>query len=274
MPEQKDLIPIQYEMPILVDIDLGELPPDEELVGPSPSKKFIESVKRFGVIKPIVIQRYDELLAVGYKVHDGRNRIKASRILGLKTIPAFIYEASCEISTIGLDLNELNRDNPISDYETIAGLVEKGYTIDQVVKSTSLSKMTIEKRLLLKYLPDDLKEGVAAGVVAVSTAERLAKWPAERQERAIYRFRLTGKLTGSDLDGLMSVEKAHAVQALPDNMFGFSEDDPRQMAVVVAKMDGKNSAYKIPLEWVLNILVQVPPVDGAETEMLEKLLAL
>lgn len=82
--EQLPLIPaVPPTLGAIEDIPLDRLPPDESLDGPPPSPQLVESIRRWGVLEPVLVRavggalRYDDpTLLVS-----GRRRIKAVRLL-------------------------------------------------------------------------------------------------------------------------------------------------------------------------------------------------
>ncbi len=84
---QLKLLPDKPVAPKFAYVSLSELP--QILPGSYPDKAFIQSVEKFGVLQPIGLIESDQ----GYLVAFGRQRILATRKLGLISIPAQIYPA-------------------------------------------------------------------------------------------------------------------------------------------------------------------------------------
>ena len=59
------------------------------------NKKVIDSVKKYGVILPIIVEETSE----GLKVVDGAKRLAALKSLGVKTVKAVVIEDGMAIST-------------------------------------------------------------------------------------------------------------------------------------------------------------------------------
>src|SRR4029434_5271358 len=71
------------------DVPLAEFPPNDELMGPAPDRALVDSVRDFGVLDPVLLERHESLRRP-YVVRDGRRRIKAARLAGLTSVPAVV----------------------------------------------------------------------------------------------------------------------------------------------------------------------------------------
>lgn len=107
--EQLPLIPVQPpKLGNMEPVSLDRLPPDEALLGPPPSAALVESIRRWGVLTPVLVR------AVGGQLQyynpdtlvSGRRRIKALRALHAEAHAAMLKAAKASKLPTGSDLNQ------------------------------------------------------------------------------------------------------------------------------------------------------------------------
>lgn len=162
-------------------LSLAELPGD--LPGPEPDRELIESIKRLGLLQPIVV-------AVGatsgaFKVVDGRRRVKAARQAGLTEIPARVYgrDSLLLTSVMTLVANQQRRPNAVAELDAILTLSRAGVDEATIREATGLPVGTIRRRLKLARLNDRLVEGMRVGKISLAVGERVATMPQTAQAR-------------------------------------------------------------------------------------------
>lgn len=142
-----------------MDIDL--IQPDMEqprkFFDPEALQDLANSIKEKGVIQPIIIRRDEE--ANSFILVAGERRWRASKIAGLKEIPAILktQDNALEISLI----ENLQRENlnPIDEAEALARMLKNHhYTQDKLSKVLGKARTTITEMLTLNRLPDEIKE--------------------------------------------------------------------------------------------------------------------
>jgi ParB/RepB/Spo0J family partition protein len=205
--EQKTLlerVPVKIPKPHNEEIDLDALP--KTLPGPDPSAEFVESVKRDGVIEPIVLLRADKKV----KVLTGRRRIKAARAAGLAKIPARVFDLGDEDSAAFqhihiLLLNGMRSDNPITDLEAIESLLLMGAEDKEIAAATGLSVQTIRRRLRLGALHKVLRDALRKGKITIAAAEKAARLPYPTQETLAKTYDFDGALPVSVVEEALTV---------------------------------------------------------------------
>lgn len=194
-------------------ISLDELPPDEELVG-TPTAEFVESVRRYGVLQPIVIwDRGDS-----YGVAAGRRRVKAARQVGLERVPAVVVDGA-DPATIALIENRQRTRNPLSDLEAVKGLIERGATMNDICAATGLTKQEADALLRFDNLRPELQQGVREGKIAVSVAREAAKRNSRDQAKLVAKMEARGKLHASDIHEVRTATREQALATIPAAVF-------------------------------------------------------
>jgi len=236
---------------------LQDLP--EDMPGPEPTAEFVDSVRRFGVVFPIVLIEKGPLL---FEIVDGRRRVKAARKAELRDVQARVYEDDGLLSmdaVLTISLNRLRSDNPAAELEAIEALWKKGASMQQIRKATGLPQATIEKRLQLQNLKGPFRAALADGKIAVSVAEALAKLPGPAQVRLMRKFKKDGRVTMSDVKVEKSARAVNEMEQLPASVFGSAATPWRDTVIARLKEtlklipeqeDGARSRLAELIDWL------------------------
>ena len=219
------------------DIDLSNLPSDEELEGPLPDKEFLDSVNNFGVIYPVILCNTDDEIVV----IDGRRRIKAARRLQHETIPAIEYYGldPTDRSAWAIILNEQRSDNIISEYLYYSQLVKEG-DWDEIRKDYGFNKAHVDKVLTLGNIKrlDLFKKAYETGNVSKSTLYSVAKLSEKRQKEAAELLIVNGKLTGKDIKDVKQTQLKEAVSTMPSFDIAVPVGEPLPAGELFAVISG------------------------------------
>lgn len=157
--------------------DLQRLRVDQEKL-----KQLIKSIKRVGLISPIVVQKVGKryILVAGYR------RYLAIKELGWKSVDAKVLLREKDfVDEITLDENFIREDiNPIEEAIWLKNVQRKeGLTGVQMAQKIGKSRSFVKERLLLLDMDDVLIEAVAGGEMGIRMAREIsaAKDATERQ---------------------------------------------------------------------------------------------
>ena len=123
------------------------------------------SIKEHGVICPILVK----VTAGGtYRVVAGERRLRASRLIGLETIPAIIdSEDADENNTLAKQLVENLQREDLSAIEralAVGQLRDRyGWSVREIAKKLGASKSLVQRSLDVLGLPEDLREALQLG---------------------------------------------------------------------------------------------------------------
>jgi ParB family chromosome partitioning protein len=173
---------------------------DEELA------ELVISIREIGVLQPIVVRPLVGAVAGGpqYELIMGERRLRATKELGLDSIPAVIKNTADENMLRDALLENLHRANlnaleEASAYQQL--LSDFGITQDQLAMRIGRSRPQITNTIRLLKLPASVQQKVAAGVLSAGHARAiLAAGDAGAMER------LSNKIVNEDL----SVRQAEA----------------------------------------------------------------
>lgn len=132
-----------------------------------------ESIKEHGVLQPIILKTVDN----GYEIVAGERRWRASRMAGLKEIPAVVKDLEddqlVQISLIeNLQREDLNQIEEALAYNSL--IEEYGYTQEKVSKVVGKSRSHIANIIRLLALPEDIKHQIAKDEISGGHGRALA----------------------------------------------------------------------------------------------------
>ncbi len=130
------------------------------------------SVKEHGILQPIVVTQK----GAGYELIAGERRLRATKLAGLKTIPAIVRSFS-EQQKLELALIEnLQRENlnPIETATSYRKLIDQfSLTNEQVAKRVGKNPSTVSNTMRLLNLPLEVKRAVATGKISEGHARAI-----------------------------------------------------------------------------------------------------
>jgi len=153
-----------------------------------PPKSLVESVKKHGVIEPIVVRPQGD----GYAVLDGRKRYWAAVEAGLEEIPVRVVESGKREERLEkiLTAQLLKTENPIEEARIIKELQNRGKSLEEIARLTGKTKGFLSKRLALLSLIPPLFKMLAKGQISPSLGYRIGRHP-EKEQWSFYRWAKT-----------------------------------------------------------------------------------
>ncbi len=190
-PEEEQM----KENDILKNLKITEVEPNRN----QPRKKFdqealeelAQSIKEYGLIQPIVVTQKDGY----YSIIAGERRWRASKIAGLKEIPAIIREDNEKInSEISLIENMQREDlNPVEKAMGIKTLMDNyGMSQEEVAKKLGKGRSTVanwvrvlnlEPRVLEMAKEGKISEGYCKALLAITDPEKQYQTAIQMLER-------------------------------------------------------------------------------------------
>lgn len=137
-------------------------------------QELTESIKEHGVFQPIIVKRSIK----GYEIIAGERRVRASKMAGLRTVPAIVRNLDDgQMMEIAL-LENLQRENLSAIEEAIAykTMIEKlNLTQEELSVKVGKSRSHITNILGLLRLPKEIQEMVASNLLTMGHARALSK---------------------------------------------------------------------------------------------------
>jgi ParB family chromosome partitioning protein len=136
-------------------------------------QELADSIAQYGVIQPITVRKLDTGL---YQIIAGERRWRASRMAGLKEIPARVVDADDQRTAELALVENLQREdlNPIEEAAGFRSLIEEyGLTQNEAAKSVGKSRPAVANSLRLLSLSPKVTELVRDGRVSAGHARAL-----------------------------------------------------------------------------------------------------
>ncbi|PKL78573.1 MAG: hypothetical protein CVV25_11135 [Ignavibacteriae bacterium HGW-Ignavibacteriae-4] len=136
-------------------------------------EELAESIKTHGLIQPISVRRVDE----HFELISGERRFRASKLIGLKEIPAYIKENVDDEQMLQFAIIEnLQREdlNPIEIAISYKRLIDEfKLTQEEVAKQVGKNRSTITNNLRLLNLPDVVQKSLSQNEISGGHARTL-----------------------------------------------------------------------------------------------------
>ena len=139
-------------------------------------KELGQSISENGIIQPLIVSK---TAADSYELVAGERRLRASKLIGLKTVPVVVQDVDSDDSLLELALIEnIQRTdlNALEEAEAYKKLIDRfGYTQDETAKRVGKKRSTITNTLRLLLLPDFIKNDILSGVLTEGHARSLLR---------------------------------------------------------------------------------------------------
>ena len=161
----------------VVDLDINLLQANplqpRGLISPESINDLSESIKEHGILEPLVVAK----TPAGYQIIAGERRWRASKLLGLKTVPVIIKETTPQGMLEMAIVENVQREdlNPIDRAQAFTRLMEEfGLSNKDISQRIGKSPSFISNSLKLLSLPDALKDGLLSNLITEGHARALA----------------------------------------------------------------------------------------------------
>ncbi len=152
-----------------------------------------DSIKQNGVLQPILVRKKGDK----YEIVAGERRYQASKLAGLKEIPAIIRDIDdAEVFQLALIENLQRSDlTPIEEARGYRQLLDtKGLTQEGLAKILSKSRSAIANTLRLMDLPQEVQDMMEEGQITAGHARAILAVPTEEG-----RIKLAQKVVAENL---------------------------------------------------------------------------
>lgn len=152
-----------------------------------------DSIKQNGVLQPILVRKKGDM----YEIVAGERRYQASKLAGLKEIPAIVRDIDdAEVFQLALIENLQRSDlTPIEQARGYRQLLDtKGLTQEGLAKILSKSRSAIANTLRLMDLPQEVQDMMEEGQITAGHARAILAVPTEEG-----RIKLAQKVVAENL---------------------------------------------------------------------------
>lgn len=150
-------------------------------------KELAESIKLHDIIQPITVTK---LTSGKFRLISGERRWRASKMAGLKDIPAYIRQANdaelLELALLeNLQREDLNAMEVALSYKRM--MEELNYTQEQVAERMGKDRSTVANFIRLLKLPPDIQLAVRSGELSMGHARALINVDTVDKQLFIYK---------------------------------------------------------------------------------------
>ncbi len=209
------------EIPIN-EIDPNPFQPREKFADES-LEELALSIKTHGVLEPIILRAKGKR----YEIIAGERRYKASKLAGLKTIPAIIKNYN-DLKTMEIALVEnLQREdlNPLEQAKTFMKLIKEfKLTQEEVARRTGKSRSAITNTIRLLNLPEEIQALILEEKITQGHARALLSLDDKKLQKKIAKKIVEEGLSVREVETLVREkirEKKEGKPLKPNQMKGF-----------------------------------------------------
>ena len=190
---------------IEIDIDSIEINPfqprtnfNEETL-----RELGSSIKELGVIQPITVRKLE---FNNYQLISGERRMRASKLIGLTTIPAYIRLANDNESLVMALVENIQRHDldPIEVALSYQRLIDEiQLTQEQMSEKVGKKRSTITNYLRLLKLDPIIQTGIRDGFISMGHGRTIINIEDQEQQTAIYQKIVSQNLSVRETEALV-----------------------------------------------------------------------
>ena len=161
-------------------------------------QELVQSVKRHGVLQPVVVRRAGER----YELIVGERRWRASRAAGRETVPAVVSDVDDrDCLELAIVENVQRQDlNPIELAQAYRALSENGATQEEIGTRVGLERSSVANHLRLLELSSEIQTDVEAGRLSMGHAKALLQERDPERRQQLRDQIVEGKLSVRDAE--------------------------------------------------------------------------
>lgn len=247
--------PSEGESNAIIELPLNKIIPNKN----QPRSRFdeeslaelAESIKEFGVIQPIVVRKLDD--EEKYEIVTGERRYRATKKIGINTIPSIVVTGVNDTSSLEMALIEnIHRDNlsPMEKAHTFKQLIEEfKITHEQLSKRVSKSRTSITNSLRLLSLPIEVQKLINDGKISEGHARSILAIDGDKERIKIANLVVENDLSVRDVERMIGrrrrpaagrkVKKVLQLSKLPEISQKLSEYLNVPVNITMGKKKGK-----------------------------------
>lgn len=189
-----------------------------------------DSIKMYGILQPLVVTRKEVIkpdggLTTEYELIAGERRLRASKLAGLREVPALIRakedddRAKLELAII----ENLQREDisPVDKARAFKQLAEKfSMTHNEIAKKVGKSREYISNSIRVLGLPEEMLDAMSQGKITEGHSRPLLMLSDRPEEQhVLFKDIMLRKLTVRDAEKIsrkIAVDKVRKTNLLPD----------------------------------------------------------
>lgn len=183
-------------------------------------EELANSIRVYGVMQPVTVRLINGSF---YELVAGERRLRASKMAGLRDIPAIVVHINDKDSAILALIENIQRENLnfFDEAEGLKSLVDDyGFTQDEIARKIGKNQSTVANKLRILRLPRDVRQIILENELTERHARALLRLQDDRPMlNAVLKKVVAGGLTVKETErliekvlGLPSAEPVHSDQ--------------------------------------------------------------
>lgn len=211
---------------------------------PAELEDLIASIKEHGILQPLIVTRVGRT----YELIAGERRLRASRTLGLKTVPVIVREADeqqkLELALIeNIQRQDLNAFEEALAYKALVD--EFNLTQDEVGKRVGKSRSNVANILRLLELSEEMLHALRDGKITKSHARTLLAESNDVKREALFEAMLNGGVSVREAEArVTSVPRRSSLKTAAKKDPNLLAHEKRLREILGTKVEIKESGGK------------------------------
>lgn len=236
-------------------------------------RELASSIKELGVIQPITVRKLD---FSKFQLVSGERRFRASKLIGLETIPAYIRIANDQESLEMALVENIQRQDldPIEIALSYQRLIDEiNLTQEQMSERVGKKRSTIANYLRLLKLDPIIQTGMRDGFISMGHGRAIINIEDQNTQLDIYEKIITNKLSVRDTEALVRsyqtdkkvktpAEKQELPKYIKKGVKDFSEYFGHKINVKVSKNGKGNITIPFHSEEDFNRIIKLVKRDN------------
>ncbi|GAA3783097.1 MULTISPECIES: ParB/RepB/Spo0J family partition protein [Corallibacter] len=236
-------------------------------------RELASSIKELGVIQPITVRKLD---FNKFQLVSGERRFRASKLIGLETIPAYIRIANDQESLEMALVENIQRQDldPIEIALSYQRLIDEiNLTQEQMSERVGKKRSTIANYLRLLKLDPIIQTGMRDGFISMGHGRAIINIEDQNTQLDIYEKIITNKLSVRDTEALVRsyqtdkkvktpAEKQELPKYIKKGVKDFSEYFGHKINVKVSKNGKGNITIPFHSEEDFNRIIKLVKRDN------------
>ncbi len=208
----------------------------------------INSIREHGIVQPLVVIQK----GTGYQLIAGERRLRAAQILGMKTVPAVVRDATTQQQLeLAIVENVQRKDlNPMERAFAYQKLIDEfNLTQEQVAKQVGKSRVTVANTLRLLDLPTEVQQAVADERITEGHAKVIASAPTPEAQLKLLREILERNLSVRSGEEIVKRTTVGRRKTPAEPEFVAAEEELRERFGTRVRIDKRGRVGTITIEF-------------------------
>lgn len=243
------------DVDIASSLEIRDINPNDIVENPHQPRKYfapedlqnlVESIKEHGILQPLVVTKKDNGT---YELIAGERRLRASRKVGLNTVPVIVRQATeqqkLELAIIeNIQRQELDPVEEARAYEGLADLFS--LTQEEIGKQVGKSRSTIANTMRLLELAPEMLQALSDGRLTRSHARTLLAESDTAKRKDLFQSILQGGMTVRDVEARTASKSSSAKPKKDPNILAM-EDQLRGSLGTKVTIDRRGDYAKVTI---------------------------